>query len=45
MSIDKLAVLPNDTYADTELFFSYRRVVLAGGGDYGRQLSTIALLP
>ncbi len=45
MSIDKLAVLPNDTYADSELFFSYRRAVLGGGGDYGRQLSTIALLP
>jgi YfiH family protein len=45
IGIDKLAVLPNDTYADAELFFSYRRVVLRGGGDYGRQLSTIALLP
>lgn len=45
IGIQKLAVLPNDTYAETEFFFSYRRAVLGGGGDYGRQLSTIALLP
>jgi len=38
-------VLPHDTCADADRFFSYRRVTLDGGGDYGRQLSTIALLP
>lgn len=38
-------VLPHDTCADAARFFSYRRVTLDGGGDYGRQLSTIALLP
>ena len=38
-------VLPHDTCADAGRFFSYRRVTLDGGGDYGRQLSTIALLP
>lgn len=38
-------VLPHDTCADAAHFFSYRRVTLDGGGDYGRQLSTIALLP
>jgi len=32
-----------DTLADTERFFSYRRATLAGEGDYGRQLSLIAL--
>ena len=45
IGITALAVLPHDTCADAELFFSYRRVTLDGGGDYGRQLSTIALLP
>ena len=37
--------LPHDTRADAARFFSYRRVTLDGGGDYGRQLSAIALLP
>ena len=38
-----LSVLPHDTCAEADLFFSYRRVTLNGGGDYGRQLSTITL--
>ncbi|MCP5367587.1 MAG: peptidoglycan editing factor PgeF [Hyphomicrobiales bacterium] len=32
-----------DTCADEERFFSYRRTTLHGGGDYGRNLSAIAL--
>ncbi len=35
---------PADTCADAERFFSYRRTTLNGGGDYGRNLSAIALL-
>ena len=45
IGISALDILPHDTCADPEFFFSYRRVTLEGGGDYGRQLSTIALLP
>lgn len=41
--VGAVTVLPIDTCADGARFFSYRRVTLAGGGDYGRQLSTIAL--
>jgi YfiH family protein len=43
--IAALSLLPHDTCAEAELFFSYRRVTLNGGGDYGRQLSAIALAP
>jgi hypothetical protein len=32
-----------DTLAETEDYFSYRRTTLAGGGDYGRNISAIAL--
>lgn len=32
-----------DTYADEDRFFSYRRTVQHGGGDYGRALSAIVL--
>lgn len=32
-----------DTCAETEHFFSYRRTTTLGGGDYGRQISAIAL--
>jgi purine-nucleoside/S-methyl-5'-thioadenosine phosphorylase / adenosine deaminase len=45
IGIKALSVLPYDTFADTDRFFSYRRVTLAGGGGYGRLLSTIALAP
>jgi polyphenol oxidase len=34
---------PADTLRDKSRFFSYRRTTLAGGGDYGRQLSAIVL--
>jgi len=45
VGIEALAVLPHDTFSDNDRFFSYRRVTLAGGGDYGRLLSAIALAP
>jgi polyphenol oxidase len=45
IGIEALSVLPYDTFAEPDRFFSYRRVTLAGGGDYGRLLSTIALAP
>lgn len=40
--VTNISVLPFDTCAD-DRFFSYRRTTLAGGGDYGRMLSAIAL--
>lgn len=43
--IATLAVLPHDTFADAERFFSYRRGTLSGQPDYGRLLSAIALEP
>ncbi|WP_340151796.1 peptidoglycan editing factor PgeF [uncultured Sneathiella sp.] len=36
-------LLGNDTCAEEELFFSYRRMVKRGEADYGRQLSAIVL--
>jgi YfiH family protein len=36
-------IAPEDTCADEARFFSYRRAVLRGEGDYGRNLSVIAL--
>lgn len=41
-SVEKAA---HDTFADKELFFSYRRAVLGGEDNYGRMLSAIALIP
>lgn len=43
MDIGHVTVLPHDTFADEETFFSFRRVTLNGGGDYGRMLAAIAL--
>jgi len=34
-----------DTYQDRNLFFSYRRSVVEGEKDFGRELSAISLLP
>jgi len=42
--IQTLCVLDHDTCADEARFFSFRRTTLNGGGDYGRQLSAIALV-
>ena len=41
--IGDVHVLPFDTCADEDQFFSYRRACLRGEGDYGRALSAIAL--
>jgi YfiH family protein len=38
-----VSVLPADTLADEDRFFSYRRNTLRGGGPIGHQLSAIAL--
>ncbi|MFO1127920.1 MAG: peptidoglycan editing factor PgeF [Rhodospirillales bacterium] len=43
LGLRSVTVTPFDTFADPDRFFSYRRVTLNGGGDYGRQLSVIAL--
>lgn len=45
LRLAEVTVSARDTCAEANLFFSYRRVTLNGGGDYGRQLSAIALLP
>ena len=45
LGVQSLSVLPYDTFAEPDRFFSYRRATLAGGGDYGRLLSVIALAP
>jgi YfiH family protein len=41
--IDEIEALNLDTYADPDRFFSYRRSTHCGEGDYGRQLSAIAI--
>lgn len=41
--VGAVEVLSDDTAADAERFFSYRRTTLAGGRDYGRGLSSIVL--
>jgi YfiH family protein len=41
--IEEVEALNLDTYADPELFFSFRRATHHGEPDYGRQLSAIAL--
>jgi YfiH family protein len=43
IGVEALTVLPHDTFTDPDRFFSYRRVILAGGNDYGRLLSAITL--
>jgi polyphenol oxidase len=42
-AIGAVEILAHDTCADADAFFSYRRMTLTGGGDYGRLLSAIAL--
>lgn len=41
--IESIAVMPNDTCAEADRFFSYRRACRTGERDYGRLLSAIAL--
>lgn len=45
LALAAVEALPYDTCADEERFFSFRRTTLAGGGDYGRHVSAIALDP
>jgi hypothetical protein len=41
--VGKVQVLPCDTCAEEDRFFSYRRTCLRGASDYGRGLSAIYL--
>ncbi len=41
--IEAPTIVPNDTYADEALFYSYRRATHRGEPDYGRGLSAICL--
>ncbi|MCK8786975.1 peptidoglycan editing factor PgeF [Roseomonas sp. NAR14] len=43
LGLGTVAVLPHDTLAEPDRFFSYRAATLAGGGPVGHQLSAIAL--
>jgi YfiH family protein len=43
LNLGAVELIAADTCADATRFFSYRRSCLAGEGDYGRQLSAIAL--
>ncbi len=41
--IERVDCLPQDTYAEEEAYFSYRRACHSGEADYGRNLSAIGL--
>ncbi|MEZ5648467.1 MAG: laccase domain-containing protein [Alphaproteobacteria bacterium] len=41
--LQRIEILPNDTVAESVRFFSYRRSVLSGEPDYGRNISAITL--
>jgi YfiH family protein len=43
IGIGEIEIVTRDTCAEADMFFSYRRTTLAGGKDYGRGLSAIAL--
>ena len=43
LDIGRVELLPHDTYADEQRFFSYRRSCHNGEYDYGRLLSLVAL--
>ncbi|MGB0669962.1 MAG: peptidoglycan editing factor PgeF [Rhodospirillales bacterium] len=45
LGLETVGESPADTRTDEQRFFSYRRCCLAGEGDYGRQISIIALEP
>ncbi|MCF8473717.1 MAG: peptidoglycan editing factor PgeF [Emcibacter sp.] len=42
--LHQIATMPNDTYADQNNFFSYRRSTHKSEKDYGRQISVITIL-
>jgi copper oxidase (laccase) domain-containing protein len=44
LGLDAVAVAGNDTCAEADDFFSYRRTTLAKEPDYGRQISVIGLV-
>ncbi len=43
LNVAAIDMLNNDTCAEEDLFYSYRRMTKRGEADYGRQLSAIAL--
>jgi len=43
--VGRVELLDEDTYGQADRFFSYRRACHRGEGDYGRQISMIALPP
>lgn len=43
LGIGAIDLIDNDTCAEEDLFYSYRRMTKRGEADYGRQLSAIAL--
>ncbi len=43
--VEKIEVMPQDTCAQENEFFSYRRATLRGESDYGRNISAIVLQP
>ena len=45
LALRRCSDLARDTYAEAELFFSYRRSCHRHEGDYGRQISAIAITP
>ena len=42
--VERIEILPNDTAAEEDLFFSYRRTTKRGTGQFGIQLSAIGLV-
>jgi hypothetical protein len=45
IGVGQVDVLPHDTCADEDLFFSFRRATKRGEGQFGVQLSVIGLPP
>ncbi len=43
LEVAAIDMLANDTCAEEDLFYSYRRMTTRGEADYGRQLSAVAL--
>lgn len=43
LGLASVASIDHDTCARSDLYFSYRRTTLSGGGDYGRNVSAIVL--
>ncbi len=42
--VERIEILPHDTAAEEDLFFSYRRTTKRGAGQFGIQLSAIGLV-